>query len=106
MRSATASEVLNYLSRQFGMTVRPNHLGMACNATAVPASSKTAISAGTCRRRRRSEQSRFATNARIRPDGGCPWGASTEEAAHFDGPFPGANGPRRNCCISMGGLRV
>jgi hypothetical protein len=26
---ATASEVLNYLSRQFGMTVRPNHLGMA-----------------------------------------------------------------------------
>jgi len=29
MRSATASEVLNYLSRQFGMTVRPNHLGMA-----------------------------------------------------------------------------
>jgi hypothetical protein len=25
---ATASEVLNYLSRQFGMTVRPNHLGM------------------------------------------------------------------------------
>ena len=29
MKSATASEVLNYLSRQFGMTVRPNHLGMA-----------------------------------------------------------------------------
>jgi hypothetical protein len=26
---ATASEVLNYLSRAFGMTVRPNHLGMA-----------------------------------------------------------------------------
>ena len=26
---ATASEVLNYLSRQFGMTVRPNHLGTA-----------------------------------------------------------------------------
>jgi transposase len=26
---ATASEVLNYLSREFGMTVRPNHLGMA-----------------------------------------------------------------------------
>jgi hypothetical protein len=26
---ATASEVLNYLSRQFGMTVRPNHLGKA-----------------------------------------------------------------------------
>ena len=26
---ATASEVLNYLSREFGMTVRPNHVGMA-----------------------------------------------------------------------------
>jgi hypothetical protein len=26
---ATASEVLNYLSREFSMTVRPNHLGMA-----------------------------------------------------------------------------
>lgn len=26
---ATAHEVLNYLTRQFGMTVRPNHLGMA-----------------------------------------------------------------------------
>ena len=26
---ATASEVLNYLSRKFRMTVRPNHLGMA-----------------------------------------------------------------------------
>jgi hypothetical protein len=26
---ATAGEVLNYLSRKFGMTVRPNHLGMA-----------------------------------------------------------------------------
>ena len=26
---ATADEVLNYLSRQFGMTVRPNHLGIA-----------------------------------------------------------------------------
>ena len=26
---ATASEVLNYLSREFGMTVRPNHLGIA-----------------------------------------------------------------------------
>jgi hypothetical protein len=26
---ATASEVLNYLSRKFGITVRPNHLGMA-----------------------------------------------------------------------------
>jgi hypothetical protein len=26
---ATASEVLDYLSRKFGMTVRPNHLGMA-----------------------------------------------------------------------------
>jgi hypothetical protein len=31
------------------MTVRPNHLGAALQrATAVPASSKTAISAGTC----------------------------------------------------------
>jgi len=27
--AATASEVLNYLSREFRMTVRPNHLGMA-----------------------------------------------------------------------------
>ena len=26
---ATASEVLNYLSQEFGMTIRPNHLGMA-----------------------------------------------------------------------------
>ena len=26
---ATASDVLNYLSREFRMTVRPNHLGMA-----------------------------------------------------------------------------
>jgi transposase len=26
---ATASEVLNYLSREFGMAVRHNHLGMA-----------------------------------------------------------------------------
>jgi hypothetical protein len=26
---ATASEVLNHLSREFGMTVRPNHLGIA-----------------------------------------------------------------------------
>jgi hypothetical protein len=26
---ATAGEVLNYLSRKFGMAVRPNHLGMA-----------------------------------------------------------------------------
>jgi hypothetical protein len=26
---ATASEVLGYLSREFGMTVRPNHLGIA-----------------------------------------------------------------------------
>src|SRR5215467_6506103 len=26
---ASAGEVLNYLTRQFGMTVRPNHLGMA-----------------------------------------------------------------------------
>jgi hypothetical protein len=26
---ATASEVLNYISRKFGMSVRPNHLGMA-----------------------------------------------------------------------------
>ena len=25
---ATAAEVLNYLSRKFGMTIRPNHLGM------------------------------------------------------------------------------
>ena len=26
---ATASEILDYLSREFGMTVRPNHLGIA-----------------------------------------------------------------------------
>jgi len=26
---ATANDVLTYLSREFGMTVRPNHLGMA-----------------------------------------------------------------------------
>ena len=26
---ATANEVMNYLSREFGMTVRPNHLGIA-----------------------------------------------------------------------------
>ncbi|MGC1889963.1 MAG: hypothetical protein WA709_28365 [Stellaceae bacterium] len=28
-QGAAASEVLNYLSREFGMAVRPNHLGMA-----------------------------------------------------------------------------
>jgi hypothetical protein len=28
-RGATANEVLNYLLREFGMTVRPNHLGIA-----------------------------------------------------------------------------
>ena len=26
---ATANDILNYLSREFGMTVRPNHLGIA-----------------------------------------------------------------------------
>jgi hypothetical protein len=26
---ATPAELLNYLSREFGMTVRPNHLGAA-----------------------------------------------------------------------------
>jgi hypothetical protein len=31
------------------MSVRPNHLGAARDAIAVPANSKTAISAGTCR---------------------------------------------------------
>jgi hypothetical protein len=29
VEGATASEVLGYLSREFGMTVRPNHLGIA-----------------------------------------------------------------------------
>ena len=39
-----------HLSRwNSGITVRPNHLGAALHATAVAASSKTAISAGTCR---------------------------------------------------------
>jgi hypothetical protein len=28
-RGATPAELLNYLSREFGMTVRPNHLGAA-----------------------------------------------------------------------------
>jgi hypothetical protein len=28
-KGASANEVLNYLSRKFGLTVRPNHLGMA-----------------------------------------------------------------------------
>ena len=28
-KGATANEVLHYLSREFGMTVRPNHLGIA-----------------------------------------------------------------------------
>jgi hypothetical protein len=39
-------------------------------------SSKTAISSGTCRRRRRSEQSRFTVNARMRPSGGRQDGGS------------------------------
>ena len=26
---ATANDILNHLSREFGMTVRPNHLGIA-----------------------------------------------------------------------------
>jgi hypothetical protein len=51
---ATAGEILSYLSREFGMTVRPNHLVWRCNDTAVAAGSKTAISAGTCRPRRRA----------------------------------------------------
>ena len=45
----TADEILNYLSSEFRMTVRPNTLVPRCNATAVPAGLKTAISAGTCR---------------------------------------------------------
>ena len=54
---ANANAVLSYLSREFGMAVRPNHLGIACSATAVPAGSKTAISAGTsCPRRRASSE--------------------------------------------------
>jgi hypothetical protein len=46
---ALPAELLNYLSPEFGMTVRPNHFGAAQQVTAVPASSKTVISAGACR---------------------------------------------------------
>ena len=51
------------------------HLPPAASQERTP-SSKTAISAGTCRRRRRSEQSRFAINARMRPNGGRQDGGS------------------------------
>ena len=47
-KGASADELLHYLLRKFGLTARPNHLG-SCSATAVPAGSNTAISAGTCR---------------------------------------------------------
>ena len=40
----TDDEILNYLSSEFRMTVRPNTLVPRCNATAVPAGLKTAIS--------------------------------------------------------------
>ena len=46
---ATANEILNYLSSEFRMTVRPNTVVPRCNATAVPAGLKPAISDGTCR---------------------------------------------------------
>jgi hypothetical protein len=51
----TANKVLDYLSREFGMTVRPNRTisVLRCNATAGPAGSKTAISAGTFRLQRK-----------------------------------------------------
>ena len=50
---ATANAVLNYLSREFGMAVRPNHLGIALQRHR-RAGLKTAISSGTCRPQRRA----------------------------------------------------
>jgi transposase len=43
---ATANEVMNYLSREFGMTVRPNHLGLALQRHRRAGNLKIAISAG------------------------------------------------------------
>src|SRR5438128_2092292 len=45
----TANEILNYLLSEFGMTVRPNHLGAALQRHRRAGQLKTAISAGTCR---------------------------------------------------------
>jgi hypothetical protein len=86
---ATASEVLNYLSREFGMAVRPNHLGMALqrhrragrldNRESALALTTFGIEI---------EQSRFAINERMPPTEGCP--------------SAGANGAGRNCCPPWG----
>ena len=51
---ATASEVLNYLSREFGMAVRPNHLGMALQRHRRAGRLTTVISAGTYHVRHRN----------------------------------------------------
>ena len=46
---ATPAELLSYLSQEFGMTVRPNHLGAALQRHRRAGQLETAISAGTCR---------------------------------------------------------
>jgi hypothetical protein len=46
---ATANTILDYMSREFGMTVRPNHLGIALQRHRRAGRLETAISAGTSR---------------------------------------------------------
>ncbi len=50
----TANAVLDYLSREFGMTVGRTISVLRCSATAVPAGSKIAVSAGTFRPQRKA----------------------------------------------------
>ena len=59
---ATANILLDYLSREFGMTVRPNHLGIALQRHRRAGRLEIAISAGTFRPQRRasSENNRNA----------------------------------------------
>ena len=50
----TANVVLNYLSREFGMTVRPNHLGIALQRHRRAGRLENPISAGTFRPQRKA----------------------------------------------------
>jgi hypothetical protein len=65
---ATARDVLDYLSREFGMTIRRTTWVWRCNATAVPGGSTTAISAGTSGSRHRIEGDSPSTRECVRPE--------------------------------------
>jgi hypothetical protein len=52
-KGVSADDVRKYLSRKFGLTVRPNHLGSALQRHVAPAGWKTATSVGSHRRRPR-----------------------------------------------------